>query len=241
MISSSLSSSSSYWDDLESLLHQEFVSILKEYIIKLPILSSDTRTDFTSLLKFITQERSSYRSTVEALGISLPASTIPSSPSAEISYFTCACEDLNEKVLFLLNNDLDSFSPEFSHFPQILEKYKLVSPSLLADLCLKYWPNRYPSIKTSFIIPLMSEVVDQIPHSHALKHRICNRLLKGKLYPFDASIKLLKSPSMSALISPRGLESFVDVRLSILKEIVGSPSTPEETAHVLNQPGCHCD
>ena len=241
MISSS-SSSCSYWEDLESFLHQEFVSILNEYIEKLPILSVDTQTDFTSLLKFIIQERSSYRSTVEALGISLP---VHNGDNVKISNVTCACacvcEDLNETVLFLLNNDLDSFSPEFSHFPQILKYFKLIPPSLLADLCLKYWPNRYPSLKTSFIIPLMSEVIDQIPQSHALKQRICNRLLKGKLYPFDASIKLLKSSSMSALISPRGLENFVDTHLSILKEIVCSPATLEETAHVLNQSGCHCD
>lgn len=212
------------WCDFENELLKEFKSVLTLYDTINDEINEDTRKDFLGLLQYTLKSRKSFRSLASQYYIEQERDLYNSS-------------DITKMVEELLEKDLDSFASEYSNFPFILSNVpeSHVSNDMLTKLCVKYWKHRYPSVKTSFIIPLCSKI--SLESSEELKSLLCRRLLKGKLEPFDESIQLCKTLQ----ISPEDTE-FYDPQLAALKDLLQNHRQLQiEQSCALQQSGCHCD
>lgn len=213
------------WCDFENELLREFKSILNLYDNIKDEINEDTRKDFLGLLQYTIKSRKSFRPIASEYGI-----THTEPKTILNNYF-----DMTVLVKELLEKDLDSFASEYSNFPLILNNHFSVSNDILTKLCFKYWKHRYPSVKTSFIIPLCSKI--SLESSEDLKSLLLRRLLKGKLDPFDESIQLCKSLQ----ISPDSTD-FYDHQLAALKDLLQNHRKLQlEQSCALEQSGCHCD
>ena len=226
-----MTTDSTQWKDFESLLLNEFRSILSNFKCIESSLTSDTRKDFRGLVKFILKDRASFREVVlkEFSGLGLGIDDC-SGPSYDFD---------TETFIKSLPDNLPSFSPEFSKFPLILDHFSpCLIPSLM-EICEKYWNNRYPSIKESFIIPFIASSTFNVPPTPKLVNLLRRRILKGKLIPYDCTISL----ASKLQINPSDFrEGYLDRQLTTLKEIISNNLLAEsELSCVLKQSGCHCD
>ncbi len=228
------------WDEFENTLNTEFLFILSEYRRLVDILSEDARKDFVGLLRYTAKDRKSFLNILkEEFSGAITSETDGESDTTNISADTTLTLT-TEQVKTLLNDPLiDTFSHSYTLFPLILQNWQLVPIYSLVSLCEKYWKTRYPSIKQSFIIPMAVHIFTQ-KEQHAgslLKSMLMNRLLKGKLIPFDQSVALAKLFSL-----PPADIDYYDRGLSALKEIlINHGQSRQELLCVLKQSGCHCD
>ena len=212
------------WVDFENELLKEFKAILSHFNEIKDEINEDIRKDFLSLLQYTIKSRSSFRSIAG------------SNYDLNDNDFKNLELDPNSIAEELLTKDLDSFAPEYSNFPLILNKCVNVPEELLIKLCIKYWKRRYPSIKTSFIIPLCAKI-PKLLESKELKSLLVRRILKGKLTPFDESIQICKILE----ISPEDTD-FHDPQLAALKDLLRNHQQLQiEQTCGLKQTGCHCD
>ena len=226
-----MTSDPSQWDDFESLLLTEFRAILANFKCIESKLSLDTRKDFNGLLQYILNDRASFREVaLREVGIeSLNESNTLCTEGFDAEEFL--------KSILKSSDPLPSYSPEFFKFPLLLNNLPpYLFPSAIA-LCERYWNNRYPALKESFIIPFASQ--SQIPLSSNLASLLKRRLLKGKLAPFDDCVRLAKFMGLSPSDFSDG---FFDSQLAALKDILSNYLQAENELHcVLQQSGCHCD
>lgn len=233
------------WDTFESVLLEEFRSILTEFKCIERTLSSssgsdsdsDSLNDFNGLLMFILKDRQKFREVAaKEFAISYESKELQFNPQIHFD-----SKEFIKNVSNLPNN-LSSFSPEFSKF-HLLLNYPLDHVDLknLIKLSISYWNNRYPSLKESFIIPLAaklsrSDLLESPELVVLLKRRIC----KGKLLPFDQSISVAK---MLELKPSQFFDGFFDEQLANLKEIIRMDQleAKKEFLCVIQQLGCHCD
>lgn len=213
------------WIDFENELLKEFRAILSLFNRIKDEINEDIQSDFLSLLQYTLKSRSSFRSIAAQYGFNY-----------NLGNFKSFQLDPTEIVVQLLKRDLDSFAPEYSNFPLILDNSASVPGDLLIKLCVKYWKLRYPSIKISFIIPLCIKI-PQLSESKELKSLLFRRLLKGKLDPFDESIQICKLLQ----ISPEATD-FHDLQMAALKDLLRNHQQLQvERNCALKQSGCHCD
>lgn len=220
------------WLDFENDLLSEFKAILTQFRLIEEDINEDSRKDFLGLLQYTLKTRNSFRSTAAFYGFNYTEHELDTKSQSKSLEF-----DISRIVKELIEKDLDSFASEYSHFPLILENCDGINVELLVILCIKYWKHRYPSIKSSFIIPLCAKIPQLSESSSQLTSLLGRRLLKGKLDPFDESIQVAKILK----ISPEATY-FSDPQLAALKDILKNHQQFQvEHSSALEQSGCHCD
>lgn len=208
-----------HWDELELALNNEFRSILWNY--RATKMSEYKRGDIHSYLRYISRHRAGFKRILLEIGLIEDGSISQIAP-VDIALIDTALDTL-------LNDNIESFAPEYSHFSLILQDSHNIPSSSLHALCLKYWRSRYPSIKKSFIVPLCAKTADVPPNLDLLLRK---RLGKGKLDPFDESVQLCKALTIPPPVN------YIDRQLSRLREMIHEP---EDHDHSSDYSGCHCD
>jgi hypothetical protein len=230
------------WKKIEGQLCGQFKIILQQFVDMGDSLSPESQTDFLGLMHYICKSRKSFKEVATQLGLH----SLDEAKEKEHAC-TVSIDDMMDALLVKEKDTncsssirnyrpVESFSREFSFFPCILADCAKMDSAQLAALCVTYWACEYPSVKESFIFPVVAKCPFLVAENSELAALIRSRLLQAQFDPFDESIALLDILQVEPF-------EFVDEKLSMLQHVMGENQIEarNEIINALQQSGCHCD